>query len=122
MREGALLRPRVYNPGMDGTRKSRRIVGPSQAIWLLSLLLSCGTSVAAVYVAFDRRSVSLFLTSDGLDIGVGLGLILAPIVGTSAFVAAKRFAPRVAIAVAAGIGLPILVVWLWYSAWAATSD
>src|SRR5258708_7895605 len=107
---------------MDGKRRARRISGQNLAVWLLSLVLCCGTSVTAVYFAFDRHSLARFLAFDGLDFGIGLGLATTLIVGICSTTASKSPARRIAMAVGGGLGLPALIVWLWYCAWAANMD
>jgi len=104
---------------MDAIRSpQRKNVSPNLAAAVLSCFLSCVTSVTAVFVAFDGRSIALFAASDGLELGIGLGLATGLVVGLGAAGAPKKFALRVAIA--GGIALPLLVAGLWYCAWAAS--
>ena len=80
------------------------------------MMVCCGSSLIGVYLAFDRRSLFLFAVSDGVEYGIGLGMFCTLIVASCACSAPLTFKMRTVAAVAAGIGMPAVIVLLWFCA------
>jgi hypothetical protein len=101
---------------MNRKLSSRISRNQALAVWLLSFIVCCGSSLIEVYLAFDRRSLFLFAVSDWVEYGIGLGMFCTLIVASCACSTPLTFKLRIAAVIAAGIGMPAVTVGLWFFA------